>query len=636
MHIPDAYLSPATQAAAFAVMAPIWFVAARHTRRELTTKQAPLLSMGAAFCFAVQMFNIPAVGGTTAHPLGAALLAILVGPWAAVLGLSVSLLIQALLFGDGGILSYGANCWDMAVVAVMVSYGLYRLFAGSSGIGTPRRIAAAGFAAYAGTVTASLSAGILLGIQPAIAHDAAGHALYCPFGLGVAVPAMVLSHLLAAGPAEALITVAALAYIGHSFPEMLRPRERIRVGQVSRLSRTLVWVLVLTPLGLIASGDAFGEWDLASLKRLVGYVPAGAGQSRRWFDPLLPDYGFAGHDSAPWAIAGYLISAAAGCLAIALFTRAAVRRSKVDVAVDAEASRVPVTGVPAWLLGPNAPVPIRSRTPAPWLERTVLRTRSAVARTVVAEQFARLPGLLQAASPEAKTAAFLASLIAVALAQQGWPLALALAGAVGLAAASRLPLWPYACRVGAATLFFGLVLALPVSLAAVTPGAVAFRVLGVGISATGLQIGGRLLLRLAAGIGLAILWHSTTRWHDLLASLRSFGVPAGFLVTASLAYRYLFVTIETLAEMVEARTSRQVGAMSKDVARRYGGAGAAILFSKSLAFTEEVHWAMRARLGDGRFTPSAAYRWRPADLALVLACAAFLTLSIVLRVAHAV
>src|SRR5579872_1010532 len=102
MHIPDAYLSPTTQAIALAAMAPVWFVAARRTRRELTTKQAPLLSMGAAFCFAVQMFNIPAVGGTTAHALGAALLAILVGPWAAVLGLTLTLAIQALLFGDGG------------------------------------------------------------------------------------------------------------------------------------------------------------------------------------------------------------------------------------------------------------------------------------------------------------------------------------------------------------------------------------------------------------------------------------------------------------------------------------------------------------------------------------------------------
>src|SRR5450755_2304422 len=112
-------------------MAPVWFVAARRTRKELTSKQAPLLSMGAAFCFAVQMFNIPAVGGTTAHALGAALLAILVGPWAAVLGLTLTLVIQALLFGDGGILSLGANSFDMAFIASFVGYGIYRGLAGN-------------------------------------------------------------------------------------------------------------------------------------------------------------------------------------------------------------------------------------------------------------------------------------------------------------------------------------------------------------------------------------------------------------------------------------------------------------------------------------------------------------------------
>src|SRR5579863_4394506 len=193
-------------------MAPVWFIAARRTRARLSSKQAPLLSMGAAFCFAIQMFNIPAVGGTTAHALVAGLLAILVGPWAALMGMTLTLVIQALLFGDGGILSLGANSFDMASVAVFVSYGVFKLLSDSREMVSARYIAAAGFGAYAGTVAASLSAGILLGIQPIVAHDSAGHALYCPFGLGVSVPAMVMSHLLAAGPAEAIITVAALAY----------------------------------------------------------------------------------------------------------------------------------------------------------------------------------------------------------------------------------------------------------------------------------------------------------------------------------------------------------------------------------------------------------------------------------------
>jgi cobalt/nickel transport system permease protein len=159
MHIPDAYLSPATEAAAFGVMVPIWAIAARRTAADLTSKQAPLLSIGAAFCFAIQMFNIPAIGGTTAHALGATLLAILVGRWAAVLGMTLTLAIQALLFGDGGILSLGANCFNMAFVASFVGYGVYRLCAGRNEFGSPRALVAAAIGAYAGTVTASLSAG---------------------------------------------------------------------------------------------------------------------------------------------------------------------------------------------------------------------------------------------------------------------------------------------------------------------------------------------------------------------------------------------------------------------------------------------------------------------------------------------
>jgi len=95
MHIPDAYLSPATEVVLAAVMAPIGWLAIRNTRATLTSRQAPLLSIGAAFCFAVQMFNVPAPGGTSAHALGCVLLAILLGPWAALLAIGLCLTVQA-------------------------------------------------------------------------------------------------------------------------------------------------------------------------------------------------------------------------------------------------------------------------------------------------------------------------------------------------------------------------------------------------------------------------------------------------------------------------------------------------------------------------------------------------------------
>ena len=114
MHIPDSVLIPITCAAAGAAMAPVWSVAARRVRQTLGTRLMPLLALGAAFCFTIMMFNIPGLGGTTAHLVAGTLLAVMLGPWAACLGISVALLIQALFFGDGGLLAYGANCLTMA------------------------------------------------------------------------------------------------------------------------------------------------------------------------------------------------------------------------------------------------------------------------------------------------------------------------------------------------------------------------------------------------------------------------------------------------------------------------------------------------------------------------------------------
>src|SRR5689334_23988236 len=122
MHIPDGVLSPSTSAIAGVVMLPLWTAAGRHAHRDLGTRQVPLLALGAAFCFTIMMFNIPALGGTTAHPVAGTLLAVMLGPWAACIGVSVALAIQALFFGDGGILAFGANCFTMAFVLPFVGY----------------------------------------------------------------------------------------------------------------------------------------------------------------------------------------------------------------------------------------------------------------------------------------------------------------------------------------------------------------------------------------------------------------------------------------------------------------------------------------------------------------------------------
>ena len=180
MHIPDGYLSPPTYTAAYAVVVPFWLAASRRLNKTLRTRQVPLLSLSAAFCFVIMMFNIPVPGGTSGHAIGAVLVAVLLGPWAACVAVSVTLIVQAVVFGDGGITCIGANCLNMAVIMPFAGYGVYRVVAGRSGGKSRLRWIGAAIGGYVGINAAALAAGFELGIQPLIAHDAAGHAIERP------------------------------------------------------------------------------------------------------------------------------------------------------------------------------------------------------------------------------------------------------------------------------------------------------------------------------------------------------------------------------------------------------------------------------------------------------------------------
>jgi len=221
MHIPDGYLGPATYAVMYAVTIPFWAVASWKLNRTLKAKQAPYLAIGAAFAFVIMMFNIPIIGGTTGHATGATLIAILLGPWAAVIAVSAALIIQALLFGDGGITAIGANCFNMAVVGALVGYGVYRLIAARSEVTSRRRVAAGAIAAYVSLNVSALLTGIELGLQPMFEQSPSGQPLYAPFPLSVAVPALALEHLLLFGIVEAAITALVIRYIQKNDPDML-------------------------------------------------------------------------------------------------------------------------------------------------------------------------------------------------------------------------------------------------------------------------------------------------------------------------------------------------------------------------------------------------------------------------------
>ena len=222
MHIPDGYLGPVTCGVFYAVMFPVWTIASRIVKQTLKVKQVPMLAMGAAFSFVIMMFNLPLPGGTTGHAVGGVLVAILLGPWAACIAITVALVIQALLFGDGGITAIGANCFNMAFVLPFAGYYVYKAVSYRSPVNSSRRVFAATVAGYIGINIAALFAGVEFGLQPLLHHTAGGQSLYCPYGVNVAVPVMLGEHLLIFGWIEAIVTALVIKYLQKNSPELIK------------------------------------------------------------------------------------------------------------------------------------------------------------------------------------------------------------------------------------------------------------------------------------------------------------------------------------------------------------------------------------------------------------------------------
>lgn len=221
MHIPDGYLSPQTYVPLYGATFVFWTVATRKVKNELSTRQIPYLAMAAAFSFLIMMFNIPIPGGTTGHAVGGGIIAILLGPWTAVIAESVVLIIQAIVFGDGGITAIGANCFNMAVVMPFTSYWVFRAIKGKSKGGTRVHLAAF-LSGYLGLTVSALVTALQFGIQPLIATGPDGRPLYAPYPLSVALPVMALEHLLLFGIVEGGITVLLLKYFLKHEPDLIR------------------------------------------------------------------------------------------------------------------------------------------------------------------------------------------------------------------------------------------------------------------------------------------------------------------------------------------------------------------------------------------------------------------------------
>lgn len=310
MHIPENYLSPSTCAVMTAVMVPVWAMSIKKVKETVPKEKMPMLGVGAALSFLGMMLNIPLPGGTTGHAVGGTLIALVLGPHAACLSVTVALVIQALLFGDGGILAIGANSFNMAFVLPFLGYYVYqmllKLFKGEKG-----KYIAAGLGSYIGINAAALFTAIEFGIQPLLFTDAAGNALYCPYPLSVSIPAMMVGHITIFGLAEIIFTVAVFAFFCKVSPDMVdRQTDKISFKPLMIFIAALICI---TPIGLFAEGTAWGEWGVDEIASIVsggtalGYTPSGMLNGFEW-SAMYPDYTMA--NLPEWF--GYILSALIG------------------------------------------------------------------------------------------------------------------------------------------------------------------------------------------------------------------------------------------------------------------------------------------------------------------------------------
>lgn len=642
MHIPDGYLSPSTCAAFYGASVPVWVAAGRRVKKVVKSRYVPLVAIGAAYSFLVMMFNVPIPDGTTAHAVGGVLVAVLLGPWAAVIAVSIALLIQALFFGDGGVLAYGANAFNMAIVMPFVGYAVYRtLVHRNHALGSPRRPLGAAIGAYVGINAAALCAAVEFGLQPDLFHTADGTPLYAPFHLTQTIPAMLFAHLLVAGVVEAALTAGVITYLQRANRPVLQINQAMTPDwEVEEPPPRLGWrwaliglgaMAALTPLGLLAPGGAFGEaapGDLDLRRYHLDAVPSGLRHyAGFWHNALFRGYDFS-HDSHP--VVGYLISAAVGMLviglAVFLLFRVVSRRMQAggapsapspaaaappapapapaDVILDRVEPK-PSRATPKWLLEAEVGLCpcgcIGKRRKGSFVEKTLADGAGVLRRAVFSDDVARAPGLLQRIDPRVKIVGLLGLLVVAGLVRT-IPVLIALyLATLGLAAASRLSLRLFVKRVWLFVPIFTGVVVLPATFSFVTHGRIVVP-LGwwfghrVGLTAQGLHSAGLMVARVATSISLVVLLTLTTPWTKLLAALRALRVPRIFVVVLGMAYRYLFHLLGSVTDMYTARKARTVGAET-DVAsgRAFVAAGAGALFGKAHALSEEVHQAMVAR-----------------------------------------
>ncbi|MEI6074236.1 MAG: energy-coupling factor ABC transporter permease [Verrucomicrobiota bacterium] len=292
MHIPDGFLDAKTSATAALFSVAGGGFALRQVRRELPPRRVPLLGLAAAFLFAAQMVNFPVAGGTSGHLVGSALVAVLLGPSAAIVVMTTVLLVQCFLFADGGVTALGANLFNMGIMSAVGGYAVYRLVAYWLP-GTRGRVTAIAFAGWCATVLAAVCCAGELAWSGTV-----------PWSVGF--PAMTGIHMVI-GLGEGLLSALAFQAIQRTRPELLNETgtepPRFRLGELTGYG-------LLAALGLAACVAPFAcPWPdgLDAVAARLGLTPSAA---PKFLPVLAADY------RLPWISSPVAAVAVAGIIGV--------------------------------------------------------------------------------------------------------------------------------------------------------------------------------------------------------------------------------------------------------------------------------------------------------------------------------
>ena len=232
------------------------------------------------------------------------------------------------MFGDGGILAFGANCFNMAFILAISRICDLQAYLGKD---RKKKVSSRQLVPISELMQQHFVQRLSLEFSQLLFTDAAGKALYCPYPLTISIPAMMIGHLTLFGIAEIVLTTAILAFVEKISPETLE--EKPAQSAFKPLYILMAVLIIFTPLGLLASGTAWGEWGVEEMASLVsngkalGYTPAGMEKGFS-LASLFPDYSMAGMPE--WI--GYILSAVVGVAIIVIFFKllAGSKKDKID------------------------------------------------------------------------------------------------------------------------------------------------------------------------------------------------------------------------------------------------------------------------------------------------------------------